>query len=295
MRFIASTLWSNELLIYDDEIGGVVKGRKVVTRNEYDRLHSVRRTPLGWLTSSTYGVQVLPLSLRGPQRYCSHPRLSNVHSCDWLGDGQVVVANTGLDELLFCRLADELEVERIFDVSAWVGKPKKLGPRDRRDEPRVRAEDDNTHVNCASPAVVDGRRVVMCCLFHDNVVLAIDVESLDVTRVFEDMGLRIHSALVADGSLWICSSAESQLRRYDLDTGALLWSWTAPGQGWTRSLVPLKDGTAVFASERDRDNPESQGYVARIELSTCSLLWVHDMPEEGPFDVIPVDISKKEP
>ena len=298
MKFIVSCLWSNEILIYDDIKQKVIHRILIETRNEFDKLHSIRITPQGWLLSSTYTIYLIGPSLNETPKVWSHSRLSNVHSVDWLDYNKVVIANTGLDELIFAELESngKINIYELYDFAKWLGVSKKLDVIDRRQYPRVKAENDHVHVNCATPCDIDGKRCLACCLFHLDCILIIDIESKSIIKKFEHLGDKIHSAWVKDQEIFVCSSAESKIKKYDLITNKLLWEWTAPGKSWVRSAKMINADEIIFTAERDRDNNDEEymGYIGCLSISTGKLSWEFDLLDEGPFDIKPIPYKVSE-
>lgn len=291
MLYMISCLWSNELICFDSRASQIVWRRTISTRNEYDKLHSIRYTPEGWLLASTYTVYLFDHRFEHLARRWSHARLSNVHAVDWLRPGKIVVTNTGLDELLFCDIGDssDLTVCDCFSFSEWMNLPPKMDLRDRRDEPRVKAADDHVHVNCATPFSMAGNTILACCLFHPNSIVFVDIERRRVIRTIQGAGERIHSAWISENMLFVCSSAQSTIKQFAIDGGQLVWEWTAPGNGWTRSAKLVDANTLVFTMERERDASSSEflGYAGCLDLRTHEMQWRLDLPNEGPFDIEP--------
>jgi outer membrane protein assembly factor BamB len=155
----------------------------------------------------------------------------------------------------------------------------------------VKAENDYVHVNCATPFKMAEDTLLACCLFHPNEVVFLNLETKHIVNTLEGVGESIHSAWILDDTLFVCSSAESKIRKLALTSGELLWEWTAPGKAWTRSAKLIDAETLVFTAEREREAPDSEflGYAGCLNVKTGEMQWKLGLPTEGPFDIEPFD------
>ena len=314
MQFVISCLHSNQVFIYDEDVSSFIRKRDLKLRNAYDFLHSIRPYKDGYVLSSTYGIHFLDKELQKPLQSYSHADLSNVHSVDYIADGIFVISNTGMDELLFVRLPqngnEELEIIHRFDTAAVFGLSKKLPYKDRRNEARVSASDDHTHINCAH---IQKRHVknsniknsniytAYCALFHMGMILKVQLHiekfiennketmsiECNILDRIENTGIMIHSSIPQEDTLTICSSAESLIHVYEKTTKTRIRSISVPFNAWCRS-ARIYDKDIVFTAERDREHiSTSKGYAARMNMDSNELIWFIELSEEGPFDIEP--------
>ncbi|MEG3838675.1 hypothetical protein [Microcoleus sp. herbarium14] len=288
MRFIISCLSTNELILFNEDTQSIEKTLRIEGMNKFDILHSVRALEDKYLISTTYGVHFVEPNLSRIIASFSLERLSNVHSVDLIEENYFVIANTGYDELIFCRLDERkqsLIIERLFDSASYIGKPKKLEYKDRRAFLRVSASDDWTHINCAYPGLFQNRLVLFCCLFHTGDIILVDPIKNEVAQKYSKTGIQTHSSYPIGNEIYVCSSQESMIKIFAKESGVQTWEYLAPYSPWTRSAKPLGN-QIIFTAEKDRTNNfPSSGYIAKIDKLSKELIWLFKMDEQAPFDI----------